>query len=375
MKQLEKILKGKKHLIFVDFEGTQFTHEIIATGLLKCEIDENGQIIQEDDGILFFTKAKAQVGKIVTDMTNITDSFLKTNGLSFEDSIEKMREYIGDDLNHTLFVCFGNNDTRMLIESMRISHPKNQPLAKTWLPHFFDLMTFMSQFIRDDKNNTFSLINFLKLYNIEPTGVSHNPLNDAKDLKNLYIKFLNDKELNKIFSVCSENTPSDERDTLIIELLYATGLRVSELVNIKVKDIDTGNKSIKVLGKGDKERIVLYNNHTSKALDIYLNDAYHIFNKMNSEYLILNHNGGKLSDRYVRMIIDKLVRKANLDIRISPHTIRHTFATDMLEEGADLMTVKELLGHESLNTTSIYTHITNEQIKKTYNMAHPRAKK
>ena len=96
---------------------------------------------------------------------------------------------------------------------------------------------------------------------------------------------------------------------------------------------------------------------------------------MNSEYLILNHNGGKLSDRYVRMIIDKLVRKANLDIRISPHTIRHTFATDMLEEGADLMTVKELLGHESLNTTSIYTHITNEQIKKTYNMAHPRAKK
>mgnify|MGYP004485905551 FL=1 len=105
-----------------------------------------------------------------------------------------MREYIGDYLNHTLFVCFGNNDTRMLIESMRISHPKNQPLAKTWLPHFFDLMTFMSQFIRDDKNNTFSLINFLKLYNIEPTGVSHNPLNDAKDLKNLYIKFLNDKE-------------------------------------------------------------------------------------------------------------------------------------------------------------------------------------
>ena len=153
------------------------------------------------------------------------------------------------------------------------------------------------------------------------------------------------------------------------------GIRVSELVNIKVKDIDRTNKSIKVLGKGDKERIVLYNNHTSRALDIYLKDAYHIFNKKNSEYLILNHNGGKLSDRYVRMIIDKLVRKANLDIKISPHTIRHTFATDMLEEGADLMTVKELLGHESLNTTSIYTHITNEQIKKTYNMAHPRAKK
>ena len=82
-----------------------------------------------------------------------------------------------------------------------------------------------------------------------------------------------------------------------------------------------------------------------------------------------------LANKLYRMIIDKLVRKANLDIKISPHTIRHTFATDMLEEGADLMTVKELLGHESLDTTSIYTHITNEQIKKTYNMAHPRAKK
>ena len=171
-------------------------------------------------------------------------------------------------------------------------------------------------------------------YLVKEEILTSSPFNSIPNpKKDLYLpKFLNDKELNKIFSVCSENTPSDERDTLIIELLYATGIRVSELVNIKVKDIDRTNKSIKVLGKGDKERIVLYNNH-------------------------------------------KLVRKANLDIKISPHTIRHTFATDMLEEGADLMTVKELLGHESLNATSIYTHITNEQIKKTYNMAHPRAKK
>ena len=194
--------------------------------------------------------------------------------------------------------------------------------------------------------------------------------------KELYLpKYLKDEELDKIFSVCNMNNPINERDTLIIELLYATGIRVSELVNIKIKDINREDKSIKVLGKGDKERIVLYNNHTEKALDTYLNDGYHSFNKQNNGYLILNKNGGKLSERYVRVIINNLVRKAGLDIKISPHTIRHTFATDMLEEGADLMTVKELLGHESLNTTSIYTHVTNEQIKKTYNMAHPRAKK
>ena len=119
--------------------------------------------------------------------------------------------------------------------------------------------------------------------------------------------------------------------------------------------------------------MVIYNNHTKKAMDTYLNDGYHSLNKRNNGYLILNKDGNKLSERYVRNIINKLVRRANLDIKISPHTIRHTFATDMLENGSDLMTVKELLGHESLNTTSIYTHVTNEQIKKVYESAHPRA--
>lgn len=194
--------------------------------------------------------------------------------------------------------------------------------------------------------------------------------------KDLYLpKFLNDSEIDMLFEVCTDNTPIEQRDTLIIELLYATGIRVSELVNIKIEDIDLNEKVIKVLGKGSKERIVIYNNHTSNALNKYLNDGYYEFNKKNSKYLILNKNGDKLSERYVRNIINKLVRKAGLNVKISPHTIRHTFATDLLEEGADLVTVKELLGHESLNTTSIYTHITNEQIRKTYNMAHPRAKK
>ena len=188
-------------------------------------------------------------------------------------------------------------------------------------------------------------------------------------------KFLKNEEIDKILSVCENNTPLEERDTLVLELLYATGLRVSELVNIKISDINKSDKSIKVLGKGSKERIVLYNNHTKVALDKYLSDGYHSLNKKNNGYLILNNRGDRISDRYIRDIINKYVKKAGLDIKISPHTLRHTFATDMLEEGSDLMTVKELLGHESLNTTSIYTHITNEQIRKTYNNAHPRAKK
>lgn len=212
--------------------------------------------------------------------------------------------------------------------------------------------------IREDitKNNYFNNIS-------NPKGEKYLP------------KFLKDSELEKLFSVCNDDTPIEQRDTLIIELLYATGVRVSELVNIKVHDIDRSDMTIKVLGKGNKERMVMYNNHTKRALDIYLSDGYNVFNKHNSEYLILNKNGNRLSDRYVRDIVNKKVLSSSLDIKISPHSLRHTFATDMLSNGADLMTVKELLGHESVNTTSIYTHITNEQIRKTYNLAHPRAKK
>ena len=217
---------------------------------------------------------------------------------------------------------------------------------------------FYNYLVKEDilKNNYFNMVN--------------NPKRE------IYLpKFLKDEELNKIFDVCSLDTSINQRDSLIIELLYATGVRVSELVNIKIKDIDMNEKVIKVLGKGSKERIVLYNNHTANVLDVYLKDGYRFFNKKNSEYLILNKDGNHLSERYVRKVIDKLVKKAGLDLKISPHTIRHTFATDMLEEGSDLMTVKELLGHESLNTTSIYTHVTNSQIRKVYDMAHPRAKK
>ena len=222
-----------------------------------------------------------------------------------------------------------------------------------------------------------SSIRGLYNYLVREEIIKENYFNKISNPKReLYLpKFLKDEELDKIFSVCNFNNPTEERDTLIIELLYATGVRVSELVNIKIKDINRKEKLIKVLGKGNKERIVIYNNHTKKALDAYLKDGYNYFNKKSSEYLILNKNGNKLSERYIREIINKKVSQASLDIKISPHTLRHTFATDILENGMDLMTVKELLGHESLNTTSIYTHITNEQIKKTYNLAHPRAKK
>lgn len=222
-----------------------------------------------------------------------------------------------------------------------------------------------------------SSIRGLYNYLIRENIVSINYFNEVSNpKKDLYLpRFLKREELDKVFSICDNKSPIEQRDTLVMELLYATGLRVSELVNIKVANIDQKNRTIKVLGKGSKERIVIFNNHTKEAMGIYLREGYKTFNKEGSQYLILNKYGNKLSERYVRNIVDKFVRKAGLNIKIGPHTLRHTFATDMLENGSDLMTVKELLGHESLNTTSIYTHVTNEHIKKTFELAHPRAKK
>ena len=272
--------------------------------------------------------------------------------LSYKDDLIEYNEFLG------------NNFTNILNIDMNI--------VNNYMKYLYDRKITKSSISRK-----LSSIRGLYNYLVREDIIKENHFNKIQNPKReLYLpKFLKDEELDKIFSVCNSNNPTEERDTLIIELLYANGVRVSELVNIKIKDINREEKLIKVLGKGNKERMVIYNNHTKKALDTYLKDGYNYFNKKSSEYLILNKNGNKLSERYIREIINKKVSQASLDIKISPHTLRHTFATDILENGADLMTVKELLGHESLNTTSIYTHITNEQIKKTYNLAHPRAKK
>lgn len=187
-------------------------------------------------------------------------------------------------------------------------------------------------------------------------------------------KYIKDDDLEKLFNSFNKEHPLEQRNLLILEMLYATGIRVSELVNIKLKDINIYDKSIKVLGKGKKERIVFYGSFCEDILNLYLKDGRKKILKETNEYLFLNKNGTKLSSRYIGKMLDNTIRKCEIDYHISPHTLRHTFATDMLNAGADLMSVKELLGHSSINTTSIYTHITNEQIKKVYEFAHPRSK-
>lgn len=216
---------------------------------------------------------------------------------------------------------------------------------------------------------------FKYLYNEEI--ISNNPMilisNPKLDKK--LPKFLNYDDLERVLSIPDIRTPIGARDALILEMLYSTGIRVSELVNIKIKDINTNDRQIKILGKGNKERYVFFGKICLEKLNNYLKNGRPYLNKKNIDYLFLNKRSNQLSDRSVRQVIDEVAKKAELKMDISPHVLRHTFATHMLNEGADLKSVQELLGHENLSTTSIYTHVSNEHLRKIYLNCHPRAKK
>ena len=186
-------------------------------------------------------------------------------------------------------------------------------------------------------------------------------------------RYLSYDELLEIFHNLEIKDNYDLRDRLILELMYATGVRVMELVNIKVQDIDLNNQSIIVLGKGSKERMVYFNDVCKKVLINYLK-IYDELNKKNIDYLFLNHKGDKLTTAGISYILNQIIKKISFNKHITPHMLRHSFATHLLNNGCDLLTVQELLGHASISTTGIYTHVTLDHIKDVYYNCHPRGR-
>lgn len=203
-------------------------------------------------------------------------------------------------------------------------------------------------------NNAFSLVTGLKKEKKLPRYFEYN-------------------ELEELFKVPDLRTALGQRDRLILEMLYATGLRVGELVSVKVGDIDLGSRVILVVGKGNKERRVTYGDYCHDALKLYLSDGYLKLNKNGSDYLFLNNNGEVITERGIRYVLDQVIKKTSLNKSISPHVLRHSFATHLLNEGCDLLTVQKLLGHESISATQIYTHVTTERLKEVYYNSFPRA--
>jgi integrase/recombinase XerC len=162
------------------------------------------------------------------------------------------------------------------------------------------------------------------------------------------------------------------RGRAILELLYATGIRCSELVGLDVSEIDRSARMIRVLGKGRKERIVPFGGRAGAAIDTYLPVRHQ--SRPRTDALFVNARGGRLSDRSVRILVAKRVKAVALARRVSPHTLRHSFATHLLERGADLRAIQELLGHASLSTTQRYTHVNTRHLMEIYNKSHPRSK-
>jgi len=184
--------------------------------------------------------------------------------------------------------------------------------------------------------------------------------------------FLTEEDVKKLIdSVVIEKGKKEElllRDKAILETFYSTGMRISEVVGTSISDIDFISGIVKVYGKGKKERIVPIGEHAMKAIRLYLDKR-----KKQTQAVFLNKNGSRITDRGVRDIVTKYLKLVSLRHGVSAHTLRHSFATHLLNRGADLRSVQELLGHANLSTTQVYTHLTTERLKNIYDKAHPRA--
>ena len=183
-------------------------------------------------------------------------------------------------------------------------------------------------------------------------------------------------EIEKLIEAADGDEPLARRDRALLELLYASGLRVGELVGLDWGDIDLEARVLRVLGKGGRERMVPFGRPAAAALERWLEAWPDLRDAADaSEPVFLNHRGGRLTDRSVRRVLDRYVRRAALAAGVHPHTLRHTFATHLLEGGADLRAIQELLGHSSLSTTQKYTHLELDRLLSVYRESHPRARR
>ena len=206
--------------------------------------------------------------------------------------------------------------------------------------------------------------------------IENNPMNliSSPKLSKKIPKVLNIDEIDKLLNIKLENE-FDYRNKAMLELMYACGLRVSEIVELHLTDVDLINSLVKVYGKGSKERIIPIGEYANAALGIYINHYRNILLKnKTSDYLFINNQGNRISRIGFFKMLKNLALKEGIKRNFSPHTLRHSFATHLLNSGADLRSIQELLGHSSISTTQIYTHVSKDNIRKDYDEYHPHGK-
>jgi tyrosine recombinase XerC len=282
----------------------------------------------------------------------------------FLNSLEIEKNYS----NHTLVnYRIDLEDFGKFLEDQKISDIKN--IDYFILRKFLSILTERNLNKRTLSRKISTLKSFFK-FMMKEGEIKSNPaasLIYPKIDKNLP-KFLTEKDINVVLNLPDTKELTGLRDKAILEFLYSTGARVSEMVALKKDELDLITGIVKVKGKGRKERLLPLGEPAVISIKKYF-DAR---TDKNPSFLI-NKRGGSLTDRGVRLIIDNYIKKAALSLKISPHTFRHSFATHLLEHGADLRSVQELLGHSSISTTQVYTHLTVDALKKVYQKAHPRA--
>ena len=270
--------------------------------------------------------------------------------ISYQQDLNSFREFLTK--NNLEYKKITRDDVRSYLKYLDALGLKNSSISR----HLSTLRSFYNYLVNENivENNIFSSIRNPKIEKKLPNFLSYNELSELLESINL-------------------DTPTDYRNRLIVELFYATGCRVSELCNIKLIDIDKNNKTIRIKGKGNKERIVFFGEYALLYLDKYLSFARSkLLKNEKSEYLFISDKGKALQVMDVEVIMQKLMQKIATKKHVTPHTLRHTFATHLLNAGADIKSVQELLGHSSLNTTGIYTHVTNDRIKEIYLKTFPR---
>lgn len=237
------------------------------------------------------------------------------------------------------------------------------------------------KYLKDNNNdnrtinhNISTLRSFYKFLLIEKI-IKDNPMEyiEMPKTKKSLPKTLSIEEIDKLLDIKLTDSFS-YRNKAMLELMYSSGLRVSELVNVKIHDIDVSNCIIRIMGKGKKERIVPLGDYAIKYIELYLKEHRNkLIKRELNEYLFLNNHGKKMTRQGFFKILKQLAREKNIKTDFSPHTLRHSFATHLLNGGADLRSIQEMLGHESISTTQIYTHVSKEQLKENYNNYHPHA--
>jgi len=239
-----------------------------------------------------------------------------------------------------------------------------------------DIEKYLSRLDLEPSSISNNLSSFKTFYNyyIKIGKISDNPI-DALDTPKLIKKlptYLTVNEIDKLLDIDIKDAFSS-RNKSILELMYSSGLRISELINLEFKNIDLNECIIRIIGKGSKERIVPINDIAIHYLKLYVKDyrKFLVKNEQNN-YLYLNNHGKKMTRQGVYKMIKKLVIEKGIKKDVSPHTIRHSIATHMLENGADLRIIQEFLGHSDIGTTQIYTHLTNEKLKNDYMEYFPR---